>query len=257
MGATGETGAMDAVGVMNAIDAAGAVDATGAMGAIAVMSPMALLGRPPLLAHHPTCGRYDHHLVRPFGIPLCLGCASGGLGGAAALGVLVAAGLPPSLGGALALYGLAIAGYLPSLAQPFVQRRWFKAPARAALGAGIVVAAAAILAVPWTALGLAVKAGLAGATYALYQISARLRLRRIDNPCAGCPFGVYPLCAHNLPALRALAARSQGDPFLDSLVAQLEPLAQTPIRPGAVPPQVPGEPAIRFSHAGATDRVGR
>jgi hypothetical protein len=218
-------------------------------------SPLAGLGRPPLFAHHPTCGRYDHHLLRPFGVPLCLGCASGSLGGAAALGALLLVGLPATMAGALALYGLAIAGYLPSLAQPFVQRRWFKIPARAALGAGIVVAAAAVLAVPWTAIGVAVKAAACAATYGLYQVSARLRLRRIDNPCAGCPFGAYPLCAHNLPALRALRDRGPADAFLDILVAQLEPLARTPIRPGAVPEHTAGESPIRFSHVGADGRV--
>jgi hypothetical protein len=232
----------------------------GAGSLAAVMpGPLASLGRPPFFAHHPTCGRYDHHLLRPFGVPLCLGCASGSLGGAAALGAILLVslpgGLPATWAGAAALYGLALAGYLPSLAQPFVQRRWFKIPARAALGAGIVAAAAAVLALPWTTVGIAVKAALCITTYGLYQFSARLRLRKIDNPCAGCPFGAYPLCAHNLPALRILRDRGSGDAFLDILVAQLEPLARTPIRPGAVPELAAGDSPIQFSHVGADGRV--
>jgi hypothetical protein len=246
--------AIDPLAALGALGASGDALGAGSL-ATAVTSPLASLGRPPFFAHHPTCGRYDHHLLRPFGVPLCLGCASGSLGGAAALGALLLVGLPATWAGAAALYGLAIAGYLPSLAQPFLQRRWFKIPARAALGAGIVAAAAAVLAVPWTAAGIAAKAIVCAATYGLYQFSARLRLRKIDNPCAGCPFGAYPLCAHNLPALRALRDRGSGDAFLDLLVAQLEPLARTPIRPGAVPELRSADSPIQFSHVGADGRV--
>ena len=61
----------------------------------------------------------------------------------------------------------------------------------------------------------------------------------MDNPCAGCPWGAFPLCAHNLPDLRRIYEQG-ADPglaaFLSTLIADLEPLAATPPAWGREPP---------------------
>ena len=63
-----------------------------------------------------------------------------------------------------------------------------------------------------------------------------LRRRRSNDPCRQCPWGAYPLCAHNLPALRRLREASGPDPFLDSVLSELEPLAPYPPKLDAAPP---------------------
>jgi len=106
------------------------------------ISPLSELGTFRFLAHHPDCGRHDHHLVRPFGVPLCLGCVgmySGiVLGGAALL-------LFRPEWGAWSTYALALAVFAPTFGQPFIQVRAYKLPARVLLGLGFALTAWAVL----------------------------------------------------------------------------------------------------------------
>ncbi len=198
--------------------------------------PLAVLGQYPPLAHHPTCARHDHHLLRPFGIPLCLGCVCL-YGGFLVAGAGTVWWLPfraePS---ALVVFACGVTAALPTFAQPFIQKKAFKILARTLLGGGLALGVNATLA------SLVGPGGVLGAVaflvtaVVLAALALLLRRRRSDDPCRGCPWGAFPLCAHNLEALRALRARGGADPgFLDAMIADLEPLAATPIGWGAVP----------------------
>jgi hypothetical protein len=203
-----------------------------------------------MFAHHATCARYDHHLLRPFGVPLCLGCVCMYSGIAVTSAILFffvgihlpgdsAVAGPSSMPFVLSLYAGSLACCAPTFMQPFVQRRWFKIPARLILGAGLTLSGWAVLSAPWTTEGHVARAVFLLVTYTLYRLAQGLRAKKLDNPCSACPWGAFPLCAHNLPALRTMLAKPDLDPeqrvFFEALVAQLEPLAQTTPRLGAVP----------------------
>jgi hypothetical protein len=194
------------------------------------------LGRLPVFAHHPTCGRHDHHLLRPFGLALCLGCTCMYTGLAVAIAALVAIAPPSGLGSAAFLGAAALLCAAPAFGQPFVQRRWYKIPSRFALGAGFGLVLGAAWWAPSDALGWAARALMLVGTLGLAAAALALRRRRSNDPCRQCPWGAFPLCAHNLPALWRLREASGPDPFLDSVLSELEPLAPYPPRLDAVPP---------------------
>lgn len=213
---------------------------------------LARIGRLSLLAHHPTCARHDHHLLRPFGVALCLGCACLGTGLVAGIAGLIWWWPGTSWTTAVVLAALALAGYGLCLLQPFVRRRWFKIPARLALGLGLALVGGAAWLAPWTVAGVVVKLALIGGTVGLYIFASQLRAKHFDNPCAGCPWGGFPFCTHNLPTLRQLAAEGGHDPafaaFLADLIGDLEPLSKTPPSLHGRPEHVPAEPKVGFGH---------
>lgn len=194
------------------------------------------LGQYPPFAHHPTCGRHDHHLVRPFGVPLCLGCASMYPGIATAIVGLWVASVPrgfwPAFWIALGALGCAI----PTFFQPYVQKRFYKIPARFLLGVGYGLVAGAGFLVPNTWLGWLIRAAMLIATIALSSVALRQRRKRSNDPCRGCPWGAFPLCAHKLPELRRIREERGPDPFIDNLIEELTPLEPYPPKMGMVPP---------------------
>jgi hypothetical protein len=143
------------------------------------------------------------------------------------------------LGLALPLAGVAIGLTLPTYAQPFVQKRWFKIPSRFLLGVGFALMGGALLFAGGSLVAWVARLGMLGVTLALARLAVRLRDLRLDDPCHGCGWGSFPLCAHNLDAL--ILARSRADPataaFLDAVIADLEPLRAFPPRWGAAPPR--------------------
>lgn len=155
---------------------------------------------------------------------------------AAALAGLIATAPPTGLGPAAALGVAALLCAAPTFAQPFVQRRWYKLPARFALGVGLGLVLGAAWCSPSDALGWAARALMLVGTLGLASLALALRRRRSNDPCRQCPWGSFPLCAHNLPALRRLREMSSPDPFLDGVLAELEPLAPYAPRLGAAPP---------------------
>ena len=82
-------------------------------------SPLAKLGPYSRFAHHATCGRCDHHLLRPFGLALCLGCTCMYSGIGMTLLCIAALGLPREFTGGVALFGTGFVGCLPTLLRPF------------------------------------------------------------------------------------------------------------------------------------------
>lgn len=180
---------------------------------------MALFGALPILpgsaflpgAHHPHCDRFDGHLVRIGGRPLCLGCTCMGLGflAGAAIGVL---GVGRGLG--FAPWVLAHAALVaPTAIQPWVQRKGFKILARSLLG----LASATWLFGPlWRSrLGLPALAEYliaGGVMGGLALLLLALRDRRAHSPCSSCPSGSYPTCDWNLPRILA----GTNDPVLHS-----------------------------------------
>lgn len=153
-------------------------------------------------AHHPHCDRHQHHLIWVSGRPLCLGCTSMAIG--IPLGLAAAVSIPwaaLSLPAWIAVHALLVA---PTALQPLVQKKPFKIAARVALGAasasyllsGLVLHSYFANAWLWrSSVLLAFAAGFA----ALYA----WRQQRINDPCKGCPQGVFPTCNWNMPRLLA------------------------------------------------------
>jgi hypothetical protein len=194
-------------------------------GAAPTPTPLAQIGQFRPLAHHPDCARHDHHLVRPLGVPLCLGCVGMWTG---IVGGVVAAFVTWPLLTAPVAFGLSLLCYAPTFGQPFVQRRWYKLPSRVLLGLGFALGAVSLLAAPLDLRGWVFRVVAAGITWALYQAASKLRGKYASDPCVECPWGSFPLCAHNLPQLRHMRDQAS-DPgqqaFFTSLVHDLEPLA--------------------------------
>ncbi len=204
-------------------------------------SPLTILGKHRPLAHHPHCGRYDQHLLRPLGIPLCLGCVCMYSGLLLTLVAVLYSWPPTSFSTALIFCGVGGLALVPTFLQPFVQRRWFKIPSRLALGAGLGLLVGALLVAPLDWQGWVFRALVVGITAGLARLAMTLRDRQRDDPCQGCPWGTYPLCAHNLEHLvqvRAAADDPSTVAFLDCLIQQLEPLAAVPPQWGKEPPAV-------------------
>lgn len=165
--------------------------------------------------------------------------------------------------GAFTLAIAALACALPTFFQPYVQRRWYKIPARFTLGVGFGLVISVGFVLPMTAAAWVLRVGIALAVVGLTRAALAQRARNLDNPCRACPWGSFPLCAHTLPAMRKLRAEHEADPLLDSLIAELEPLEAYPPRMGAEPPRVrPGQfmfssgPPIQAVNPPDLDRAG-
>jgi hypothetical protein len=164
-------------------------------------------------AHHPHCTRHDHHLIRLFGRPLCLGCTC------------VAVGVPLGIGLACAIdwqawtiwqwMALHLCMLAPTAAQPLLQKKWFKLLARTLLGA---TSASYLISglfkndflMPTWLFRMAVVCVFA----VLLKVLLAWRNRRTYDPCSDCPLGTFPTCEWNLP--RLLAANEH-----DSLLSQI------------------------------------
>lgn len=170
------------------------------------------------------------------------------------LGVGIWGALRPDLGAAAAFVG-ALSCFLPTFVQPFVQRRAYKFPSRVLLGFGFALTAWSLWVAPLSIAGWVGRFAVVGATYGLYRLATALRERKTPDPCHGCPWGSFPLCAHNLPRLRdlhAAEAEAGQKAFLAAMLADLEPLAAVEPNFRTLPQRVAG--AVEFHNVGMDDR---
>ena len=189
-----------------------------------VVSPLAF-ARFRRFAHHPTCYRHDHHLVRVLGLELCLGCTGLSLGILTGFGIYFATDFFTSF----QLFSIWIVGiilYLPTLAQPKVQFWSFKLISRILLGIAIfMMLFSLVLKIDWFSPK---QIGIAIIGLAIFEITRRFTLRyrhsNKDDPCRDCPHGVHPFCLHHLDDLKALDSEKSGlkREFVEALVKQLE-----------------------------------
>ena len=177
-------------------------------------------------AHHPDCYRYDHHLARPFGISVCLGCL--GLGTGFLLGFFLYFFEPWEQLNLWYNFLLSLSLLLPTIVQPHFQNRLFKFPSRLLLGLAIwIVLFGTILKNDWLS-----GEGLIAAiviTLICFQMKKRMlnyRNSYTEIPCVDCPHGKYPLCSHYLDDIKRVAeSDSLNDgmkEFYLTLIRQLE-----------------------------------
>jgi hypothetical protein len=183
-------------------------------------------------AHHPHCSRHDHHLVRPFGRPLCLGCTC------------VAIGVPLGIGAACAIdwHTWPMAQWIvfhllllvPTTMQPLVQKKPFKIVSRTLLGAvsGSYLVSGLFYVVYFNPAWL-FKASVLFAFFAMSKLLLSWRNRRTADPCSNCPLGVFPTCEWNLPRLLAANAHDEllGQIKITSVGMQGAPSHGVPHRP--------------------------
>ena len=177
-------------------------------------------------AHHPDCYRYNHHLARPFGISVCLGCL--GLGTGFLLGFFLYFFEP---WGQLNLgynFLLSISLLVPTIVQPHFQKRSFKFPSRMLLGLAIwIVLFGTILKNDWISGGGLISAIVI--TLICFQIKKWMlnyRAGYTKIPCIDCPHGKYPLCSHYLNDIKRVAKSNNLNngmkEFYLTLIKQLE-----------------------------------
>jgi hypothetical protein len=151
-------------------------------------------------AHHPHCERHTHHLLWLFGRPLCLGCTCMGAGIVVGLGV--GSYVAHAASNWLVWLGIHAALTLPTAAQPWLQAKAFKVAARTCVGiAAGSYGIGLVLAAPLPEPRLLAQAALGALFLASLAFLLWLRARRPNNPCSGCPQGVFPTCDWNLPRL--------------------------------------------------------
>jgi hypothetical protein len=185
-------------------------------------------------AHHPHCNFHHHHIVRPFGKPLCLGCfcmwTGVGLGLVALMLNMKYFHIPPYL---MMVVGLLNAPF--PFVQIKIQNRLYKIVARMALGFGsTLLLATAVIMLPLDSEGVILRILVVGAYILLARIALRLRNENKDDPCYGCPEGAFPLCSWKHPEIsRALDEYDLDEDsreFLELVVASFDKTDETPIR---------------------------
>ncbi|VXB57767.1 conserved membrane hypothetical protein [Burkholderia sp. 8Y] len=156
-------------------------------------------------AHHPHCKRHDHHLVRPFGRPLCLGCTCVALG--APLGIAAACAISWQSWPMAQWVVFHLLLILPTALQPLWQAKRFKIFARTLLGfaSGSYLVSGLFCVRYFTPVWL-FKAAVLFAFGAMLKLLLAWRNRRTADPCSNCPLGIFPTCEWNLPRLLAANA---------------------------------------------------
>ncbi len=173
-------------------------------------------------AHHPDCSFHDHHILRIFGHPFCLGCVCMWTGITIGLFLLWLFSDQNFSWPLIAFIGLGLAP-LPYL-QMHYQKKWFKILARTGLGSGSVLfIGAPLFLAQINVQGLVIRI-LTILIYVLLVRHALVRRQRtIDKPCDGCQEGVFPLCSWNeekiIAASNSLDLDDDGKEFLQ-MVAQ-------------------------------------
>jgi len=164
-------------------------------------------------AHHPHCSRHDHHLLRPFGRPICLGCACVAIG--VPLGIAAACAMPWQSWTIWQWIALHLILLVPTAVQPLLQKKAFKVFARILLGAvsGSYLISG-LFKVDFFAPVWLFKLAVIFAFAAMLKILLTWRNRRTSDPCSNCPQGMFPTCEWNPP--RLLAANPH-----DSLLSQI------------------------------------
>ncbi len=148
------------------------------------------------LAHHPTCYRHDHHLIRIFQNDLCLGCTCG-LSGGLISAIVYYALLSSNLSIHLLFYSLLF--LIPTVIQPFYQKKWFKMTSRTMLGfASAIYLLTTLHLFPYDLYGFFYQFLALLFMYSMSKILSRWRNTKTPNPCQNCPHGKYPMCDHVL-----------------------------------------------------------
>jgi len=175
-------------------------------------------------AHHPDCSYHDHHIIRIFGHPFCLGCFFlyfGILIGIIALWTMFGYGLEWHI---IFFIGLLFSP-LPYIQMHF-QRKWFKILARTGLGIGSTLFLGAPLFLLDTNLfGFLYRIGIIFLYWLIAKHALHRRKKKLDRPCDNCNEGVFPLCNWNFRKMDEILNQNsfnfEEEKFLQSIVENL------------------------------------
>jgi hypothetical protein len=193
------------------------------------------VGRLLFLAHHADCYRYDHHLVRPFGVSLCLGCTFAYAG--SLLGSLTWWSLIHEQWSVVLTLCLVYSCLIPSLVQPYFQQKFFKVFSRTLLGvASAVFILYTAFSLEFTWLGLSYRILALVLFIKTRRGLMEFRQKRLDDPCLNCPHGAKPFCYHYHPELKSLyvSLKESDDSeaeLIAGLIASIEDSSHAPISP--------------------------
>jgi len=154
------------------------------------------------LAHHPTCEKYDNHIIRIFGRALCIGCTFFYTGFIISTIIFFSTANIFIRNWNISMIIWAIGFVLFSLFLVQLQIKEIKILKiilRFCLGFGSSLMIFSILVkIPFNWIGIVVRIIAVVFYYFLYKLFFKLRKRKTDNYCIDCPKGKYPFCKHNL-----------------------------------------------------------
>jgi hypothetical protein len=181
-------------------------------------------------AHHPDCRFHDHHVLRFFGHPLCLGCVC--LWTGIALGLLSIVQLHTA--GYSWIFMMAIGSLaipLPFLQIKF-QKKSFKIIARTGLGVGSTLfIGAPLILTPLDLSSLGIRIFIILFYTMLARFALRLRQERSVSPCDTCTLGAFPLCEWRRPEMEAAVSGSDIDDVSRQFISQV--VSSLDLDPGA------------------------
>ena len=177
-------------------------------------------------AHHPHCEFHHHHIVRPFGRPLCLGCFCMWTGIALGLAsLLINANTLELSAFSLIFLGFSMAPF--PFIQIYFQQRWFKLLARTALGYGSsLLLGATLLLLPLDTFGWVLRFSIVIGYAVLARLALMIRNDNMDDPCDGCQEGAFPLCTWKMAEISEIQSKWDLDQethdFLSSILQSFE-----------------------------------
>ena len=177
-------------------------------------------------AHHPHCEYHHHHIVRPFGRPLCLGCFcmwSGVTLGLASL--LINTYTVEFSAFSLMIIGFTMAPF--PFIQIYFQQRWFKLLARTALGYGsAILLGATLVLLPLNSFGWITRFSVVIGYIVASRLALKIRNDNMDDPCDGCKEGAFPLCTWKMSDISDILRTWDLDQgtrdFLESILESFE-----------------------------------
>ncbi len=146
-------------------------------------------------AHHPSCNRYNNHLIRILNHPLCIGCTFMSLGIITGFLILLFTefhSLKPSI-----IWITGFFFYLSAIIQTkLTKNKRIKMGLRFFLGIGTIFLLGAVILIPLSLVNIFVKLFLFWLFYFVFKKTNDYRAKKIDDQCIHCPDGTHPLCIH-------------------------------------------------------------
>ena len=154
-------------------------------------------------SHHPTCNRYNDHIIRlPFtNISLCIGCTFMTLGSTFVFFLYFVLSLLKLTFFQLWIVGFAF--FFSSIIQMKIKpKKKLKILLRFSLGISSAFFMLSIYVINWDPLGIALKVIGLAIFISIAKQTLKMREKRIDDKCTSCPEGVFPFCNHKMNKIK-------------------------------------------------------
>jgi len=197
-----------------------------------------------LHAHHPTCEKYNNHIIWLFGRAFCIGCTLfytglfiGTVLFLALSRVRVRSWLEMGIIWTIGLF--LFLSFLPQLKikETTKHAKVLKIILRFNLGFGSALLILSVMVkAPVDYIGIIIRFVSIGLYFGLYKLFFYLRGKRKEDYCYDCPKGKYPFCSHNykqiVDTITYLDEEEEQDSFLYDFLTKLERQIREPENSG-------------------------